>query len=73
MAHGDTLQGLLHWASRASRAPGQLLDATTPRCACHRSLPPPQRIVVVNRSAAQDDKPERLHDSFSAVDYTNSR
>jgi hypothetical protein len=32
-----------------------------------------QRIVVVNRSAAQDDKPERLHDSFSHVEYPSSR
>lgn len=30
-----------------------------------------QRIVVVNRSAAQD-RPERLHDSFGHVDYSDA-
>ena len=48
-----------------------LLGAGGNCCSTVASLP--QRIVVVNRSAAQDDKPERLHDSFSAVDYSGSR
>lgn len=52
------------------------LATSSARCRRHCCSPVaslPQRIVVVNRSAAQDDKPERLHDSFSAVDYSGSR
>lgn len=77
-------QDTLHPCQLTSQCSCSLGNASINHASMHHSqlpnptaaVPPPavpQRIVVVNRSAAQEDKPERLHDSFSAVDYSNSR